>query len=81
MRREIEDGWHKGNLMVVDEIYATNFVDHSPFPGITPNREGIKRFIKIIRDAFPMRGFCFVLLAGLEEAIWQELWGEVQTTF
>jgi predicted ester cyclase len=51
--REIEEGWHKGNLLVVDEIYAANFIDHSPFPGTTPDREGIKQFIKIIRDAFP----------------------------
>jgi predicted ester cyclase len=53
VRREIEEAWHKGNLMVVDEIYAANFIDHSPFPGTTPDREGIKQFIKIIRDAFP----------------------------
>jgi len=53
VHREIEEAWHKGNLMVVDEIYAANFIDHSPFPGTTPDREGIKQFIKIIRDAFP----------------------------
>jgi len=53
VRREIEECWHKGNLVVVEEIYDTNFVDHSPFPGTTPGREGIKQFIKIMRDAFP----------------------------
>jgi predicted ester cyclase len=53
VRWEIEEAWHKGNLMVVDEIYAANFIDHSPFAGMTPDREGIKQFIKIIRDAFP----------------------------
>jgi steroid delta-isomerase-like uncharacterized protein len=53
VRREIEEAWHKGNLMAVEEIYDTNFVDHSPFPGTTPDREGIKQFIKIMRDAFP----------------------------
>jgi len=53
LRREIEEGWNKGNLMIVEEIYADNFIDHSPFPGTTPDREGIKQFIKIIHDAFP----------------------------
>ncbi len=53
VRREIDEGWHKGNLRVVDDIYAADFVDHSPFPGTTPDREGIKQFINIIRDAFP----------------------------
>ena len=53
VRREIEECWHKGNLVVVEEIYDTNFVDHSPFPGTAPNREGIKQFVKIMRAAFP----------------------------
>jgi steroid delta-isomerase-like uncharacterized protein len=53
VRREIEECWHRGNLMVVDEIYAANFVDHSPFPGTTADREGIRQFIRIIREAFP----------------------------
>jgi predicted ester cyclase len=53
VRREIDEAWHKGNLMVIDEIYAANFVDHSAFPGTTPDREGIKQFISVIRDAFP----------------------------
>jgi predicted ester cyclase len=53
VRREIDEAWHKGNLTAIDEIYAANFVDHSPFPGTTPDREGIKQFISIIRDAFP----------------------------
>ena len=53
VHREIDEGWHKGNLVVVNEIYAANFIDHSPFPGTTPDREGIRQFIKIMRDAFP----------------------------
>jgi predicted ester cyclase len=53
VRREIEEAWHKGNLVAVEEIYDTNFVNHSPLPGTTPDREGIKQFIKIFRCAFP----------------------------
>ena len=53
VRREIEEGWHKGNLMIVDEIYAADFVNHSPFPNTTPDREGIKQGIKNVLNAFP----------------------------
>jgi len=53
LRREIEECWHKGNLMAVDEIYAASFINHSPSPGTTPDREGIKEFIKDMRNAFP----------------------------
>ena len=53
VRWEVEEVWHKGNFMIVDEIYAVNFIDHSPLPGTMPDREGIKQFIRIIRDAFP----------------------------
>ena len=53
VRREIEECWHSGNLRIVDEIYAVNFVNYNPFPGTTPDREGIKEFIKNMRIAFP----------------------------
>ena len=34
----------KGNLAVADEIFAADFVNHSPAPGTTPDREGLKQY-------------------------------------
>jgi len=53
VRRLVEELVNKGDLAVVDEIFTTDFVDHSPATGITPDREGIKQLIATVRGAFP----------------------------
>ena len=52
-RRLTEEVWNKGNLAVVDELVAPNFVDHNAPPGLPPGAEGQKAFIKMYREAFP----------------------------
>ena len=46
IRRVLDETWNKGNLEVLDELYATNIVRHfPPFPdlkGIEAYRERIK---------------------------------------
>ncbi len=53
VRRLVEDLVNKGDLSVVDEIFATDFVNHSPATGTTSDREGIKQYITMVRSAFP----------------------------
>jgi ketosteroid isomerase-like protein len=45
----------KGNLAVIDELVAENYLDHNPppFPGLAPGREGIKQAFKIFWEATP----------------------------
>jgi predicted ester cyclase len=45
----------KGNLNVIDELVAEDYVDHNPppFPGFAPGREGLKQVFKMFRDATP----------------------------
>jgi len=53
MRRFYEE-ISKGNLAVVDELTAVDFVDHSPFvPGLAPGRQGTLELFTMIRAAFP----------------------------
>jgi steroid delta-isomerase-like uncharacterized protein len=42
-----------GNLAIVDEVAAPDYVEHDPFPGQQPGREGLKAVILMTRDAFP----------------------------
>jgi len=42
-----------GRFGVLDEILATNFVDHSPQPGVAPTREGLKESLSALKTAFP----------------------------
>jgi len=51
IRRWIEEV-QKGNLDVMDEVLASDFVDHSLLPGQRPDRQGYKQGLSEDRDAF-----------------------------
>jgi len=54
VRRYFEDAWNKHNPALVDDIYATDFVDRSPdIPGIAHTRDGLKQFVGVYLRAFP----------------------------
>ena len=42
-----------GAIDRVDEFCTEDFVDHEEFPGIPPDREGVKQFFSMMRSAFP----------------------------
>jgi steroid delta-isomerase-like uncharacterized protein len=53
IRRLAEEPW-KGNLDVVDELTASDYVGHDPAnPEPTRGPEGVKEFISTYRAAFP----------------------------
>jgi predicted ester cyclase len=45
----------RGNLDVVEALYAPTYVDHaaSPLRGLAPGREGVRRAFTLLRHAFP----------------------------
>ncbi len=51
--RFFEEVVNKGNLAVIDEIVAANFVGRSALPGVAPDREGYKQFFAMAHSAFP----------------------------
>jgi predicted ester cyclase len=38
---------------LIDELYATNYVEHTPQPGVPPTREGLKQTAMALKKAFP----------------------------
>jgi steroid delta-isomerase-like uncharacterized protein len=50
-RRAIDEGWNKGNIEAIDELFAPDFVEHQS--GIAPGRDGVKGSIQSLRTAFP----------------------------
>jgi len=38
---------------LIDELYATNYVEHTPQPGVPPTREGFKQTAIALKEAFP----------------------------
>jgi steroid delta-isomerase-like uncharacterized protein len=47
------DEVNAGNLEVIEELIAEDFVEHEEFPGISPDREGVRQFFTMFRAAFP----------------------------
>jgi steroid delta-isomerase-like uncharacterized protein len=54
IRRFVEEAFNRGNLEVVDEIYAPDHAGHTAgVPEQTPGPEGVKGFVGLYRSAFP----------------------------
>jgi predicted ester cyclase len=43
----------RGQLQLVDELFAPDFVDRTPQGGTSPTRDGFKQWVKAFRTAFP----------------------------
>jgi predicted ester cyclase len=44
---------NKSDFALVDEIYATDYVDRTPQPGFAPTRDGFKKSVVALKTAFP----------------------------
>jgi predicted ester cyclase len=44
---------NEGKFGLIDEIYAADFVQHTPQPGVPPTREGFKQTAIALKTAFP----------------------------
>ena len=53
VKRFFEEVWNKGNLGLVDEFLAPDFVDYNRPPGTPDGREGYTAGVNMIRTAFP----------------------------
>ena len=43
-----------GNIDIIDELIAEDYVDHNPaLPGVGPGREGTRRYMQMLKTAFP----------------------------
>jgi steroid delta-isomerase-like uncharacterized protein len=54
-RRFLEEAFGKGNMKVIDEIFAANHANHGPaaMAGMPDGPEGMKQFVSFYRQAFP----------------------------
>lgn len=48
-----EEFWYEGNADFFDEVCVPDYVDHTPAPGQSPDREGFRRFAAALRLALP----------------------------
>ncbi|HEX3355527.1 MAG TPA: ester cyclase [Tepidisphaeraceae bacterium] len=53
IQRFVEEALNQHNLNVLDEIVTENFIEHFPFPGQGPGREGLRDVLRAFLAAFP----------------------------
>ena len=54
VRRLMEEVFNRGNISLVDELFAPDFVEHEELPpGIPAGSEGVKQMSTMFRSAFP----------------------------
>src|SRR5882757_3448557 len=53
VRRNTEEVQAQGRFDVFDELFAEDFVDHTPQPGTTPDKAGVRVLYTYLRQAFP----------------------------
>jgi hypothetical protein len=53
VRRAIEKGWNTGDLAVIEELYAPQFVFHQEAGGAIEGVEAFKLWVQVIHGAFP----------------------------
>lgn len=52
-RRWLAEVWGQGRTDVAQELMADDLVDHNPYPGQPPGREGHDWAVAMVRRAFP----------------------------
>jgi len=72
VRRNTEEVQSHGNFDVFEELFADDFVDHTPQPNMTPNKEGVRDLYHRLRAAFP---------DFHADIHWQAADGELVTTY
>lgn len=53
VRRFYEEVVNQGKIDLIDEIVSPDIVEHEEFPGLGGDRESVKQFFKMFRNAFP----------------------------
>ena len=72
VRRNTEEVQGGGDFALFDELFADDFVDHTPQPGTAPDKEGVRLLYTTLREAFP---------DFRPEIGWQTVDGELVTTY
>src|SRR5438128_10668585 len=53
VRRNTEEVQEGGDFELFEELFAEDFVDHTPQPNTTPDKDGVRILYHALRTAFP----------------------------
>lgn len=72
VRRNTEEVQGGGDFALFDELFADDYVDHTPQPGTTPDKDGTRLLYQSLRTGFP---------DFHPEIHWQSVDGDLVTTY
>ena len=72
VRRNTEKVQGEGDFALFEELFADDFVDHTPQPGTTADKAGVRILYTRLREAFP---------DFRPEIRWQSVEGDLVTTY
>jgi len=80
LSRLIKEVFNRGNVSVVDELLAPDFVEHEELPpGIPPGREAVKQLSTIFRSAFPdFKATIDDMIAEGDKVVARQTWSGTQ---
>ncbi len=69
--RRFYEAFNRGDFPAFDHILADDFVEHENLPPrLLPNREGMKQYIRMVREAFPDVHFEIQDIAAEKDKVW-----------
>jgi steroid delta-isomerase-like uncharacterized protein len=72
VRRNTEEVQSKGDFELFEKLFDDDFIDHTPQPGTTPDKDGVRVLYHRLREAFPD------FHADIQ---WQSAAGDLVTTY
>ena len=68
--RKLYAAFNTGDLRALDGLLSDAFVEHEETPGIAPNKDGLKQFVVMLRQAFPDVVFEVADSAAEQDKVW-----------
>ena len=72
VRRNTEEVQSRGNFDLFEELFSDDFIDHTPQPNTTPDKDGVRNLYQTLRAAFP---------DFHADIHWQSVDGDLVTTY
>ena len=72
VRRNTEEVQSRGNFDLFEELFSDDFIDHTPQPNTTPDKEGVRNLYQTLRAPFP---------DFRADIHWQSVDGDLATTY
>ena len=69
VRRFYDEVVNAGELKLLDELCAPEFIEHEELPNLTPDRRGVRDFLELFRRAFPDLTFTIERLVAEDDLV------------